>query len=704
MAKKNAGNPPVTARDEFSQATRELLARRAGFRCSICQAPTTGPHSTAQQAVYLGEASHIYSAAPNGPRDDPSLSAEERASPSNGIHLCKIHARHIDVEVSTYPPQKLIEMKLAHEQTIRALLVGPSADFDPDFLTSHEIQIIHGRGHPKLTDLWVKRHLVRPQVDAAPAKCDAISLLSGESGMQIISGDQSSGRTSLLKYLATNSLQRKNCVWIDGRRLTETAIRDPVRLLAAGYKALNANVDGWESFLQSPQSDNLILIDDLHLSPLNLATTRRLLSLLQGLAGLVIVTVNPPFFIEFLAFQSNIEVRSNHWELLDLSRADCSELVKLWCTFRSESIPDQELDVRVASTQDQLEILFGRKLMPRLPFFILTALQLIDAGSPMDTSVGSFGGVYEAVIHLALCKDAPNQAAITSERAYLEELAYWCESQPDSPHRQAFNQWFADRKAILLKRVEELEMSLSIKGFISRRHQGFRFNYQRYYFLASFLRDNPNRVGVDEYISKLIANCWNEDYANTALFLAYLQPSSRLINALLAEARRLFQNHSEFELGSWKIDSTFHPGFFRGLTFTRDPESNRRLLAERLDAENPVSSAECESGTSTVLPDVNGDPFLDFLRGFHVIKLIGQLIRNSPIALDAEQKRDMVCAGFDLSLRLISFMGEICSPAAVQAHAVNELRTRVLKKSDRFQLEAQLTGLTYNLTLFLTLT
>jgi len=342
--------------------------------------------------------------------------------------------------------------------------------------------------------------------------------------------------------------------------------------------------------------------------------------------------------------------------------------------------------------------------MPRLPFFILTALQLIDAGSPMDTSVGSFGGVYEAVIHLALCKDAPNQAAITSERAYLEELAYWCESQPDSPHRQAFNQWFADRKAILLKRVEELEMSLSIKGFISRRHQGFRFNYQRYYFLASFLRDNPNRVGVDEYISKLIANCWNEDYANTALFLAYLQPSSRLINALLAEARRLFQNHSEFELGSWKIDSPFPQGFFRGLTFTRDPESNRRLLAERLDAENPVSSAECESGTSTVLPDVNGDPFLDFLRGFHVIKLIGQLIRNSPIALDAEQKRDMVCAGFDLSLRLISFMGEICSPAAVQAHAVNELRTRVLKKSDRFQLEAQLTGLTYNLTLFLTLT
>src|SRR5271157_1354715 len=103
-------------RHNFSTATKELLARRAGYRCSVCQEPTVGPHSEPMHAIFLGEASHIYSAAPKGPRANPSLTPEERASPSNGIHLCKTHARLVDVDVVAYPAEKLIQIKLAHEE------------------------------------------------------------------------------------------------------------------------------------------------------------------------------------------------------------------------------------------------------------------------------------------------------------------------------------------------------------------------------------------------------------------------------------------------------------------------------------------------------------------------------------------------------------------------------------------------------------
>jgi hypothetical protein len=88
------------ARDEFSEATKQLLARRAGFRCSICQLPTVGPHSEADRAVYLGEASHIHSAAPQGPRANLAMTPDERSSLSNGIHLCKVHAKLIDMDVA----------------------------------------------------------------------------------------------------------------------------------------------------------------------------------------------------------------------------------------------------------------------------------------------------------------------------------------------------------------------------------------------------------------------------------------------------------------------------------------------------------------------------------------------------------------------------------------------------------------------------
>lgn len=206
MAKKSEPEPIATTRDDFSQKTKELLARRAGFRCSICQNPTVGPHSEPTHAIFLGEASHIYSAAPKGPRANPALTADERTSVSNGIHLCKVHAKLVDVDVNAYPAEKLNEIKIAHEQQIRFMIVGVSDDFDPDFLSAHETQIIHGRGSPTLNDLWVQRHVVQQQVGSAPVKHEPVSLLSTESGILLISGEQSTGRTSLLKRMAANFL------------------------------------------------------------------------------------------------------------------------------------------------------------------------------------------------------------------------------------------------------------------------------------------------------------------------------------------------------------------------------------------------------------------------------------------------------------------------------------------------------------------
>jgi hypothetical protein len=701
VAKKEHANESEAGRDDFSQPTKELLARRAGYRCSICQQPTVGPHSEAGRAIFLGEAAHICSAAPNGPRANAALAAEERASASNGIHLCKVHARLVDVDVNAYPATTLKEIKTAHEKQIRALIVGEQEDFDPDFLSAHETQVIHGRGSPTLSDLWVQRHVVQPQVSGTLVKHDPISLASGESGILLLSGDQSSGRTSLLKRIVAKSLDQRNCVWLNGVDLTASAVKDPVCSLAAGHRRLNPDSECWQAFLEAAPAKNLIVIDDLHRSSLNVATKRKFLSLLQSLSELVVVTVSDPFILELLAISPNDGLRLSQWRLLDLSRTDCAHMAERWCRFGAESMPDHDLDARTASTQDQLELIFGRKLMPRHPVYVLTALQLIDAGTPMDSHVGSFGGVYETIIHFAICKNARDQAAISSERSYLQELAYYCESHYNSANRQAFNLWFAEHKGITPKRASELESAVSAKGFLARHHHGFRFNYQKHYFLAAFLRDNPNRSGVREYISKLVTNCWNEDYANTALFLAYLQPSSYLTEALLHEVRNLFVDQPEFQIAGWEIPTPFPPGFFRGLTFSTDPESNRRLLAQRLDETTPLDTSECEASTTSAKLEEDDRLCLDFIKSFHAIKLIGQLIRNSPIAFDGSQKHDLVKAGFDLSLRLVSFTQVVCSPASLQSQALNALRSRVLKKSDRVELEAKLSGLIYNLSVFL---
>src|SRR6266404_8736843 len=103
------------ARDDFSKATIETIAKRVGYRCSICGAATTGPHSDQSKTVNIGVAAHITAASPNGPRYDPKLTTQERASPSNAIWLDQKCAKLIDSDTSRYTADQLRSLKEAAE-------------------------------------------------------------------------------------------------------------------------------------------------------------------------------------------------------------------------------------------------------------------------------------------------------------------------------------------------------------------------------------------------------------------------------------------------------------------------------------------------------------------------------------------------------------------------------------------------------------
>src|SRR5437899_8109263 len=55
-------------RDEFSVGTKELLAKRVGYRCSNpeCRQPTSGPQEDPAKVVNIGVAAHITAASPDG--------------------------------------------------------------------------------------------------------------------------------------------------------------------------------------------------------------------------------------------------------------------------------------------------------------------------------------------------------------------------------------------------------------------------------------------------------------------------------------------------------------------------------------------------------------------------------------------------------------------------------------------------------------
>lgn len=100
-------------RDDFSDKTKELMARRTGWRCSnpFCRALTCGAGEAVDTAMNVGVAAHICAASPGGGRYDPTMTRETRRHISNGIWLCQTCAKLIDSDVRRYTVTLLHEWK-----------------------------------------------------------------------------------------------------------------------------------------------------------------------------------------------------------------------------------------------------------------------------------------------------------------------------------------------------------------------------------------------------------------------------------------------------------------------------------------------------------------------------------------------------------------------------------------------------------------
>jgi hypothetical protein len=112
-------------RDNFSKQTAAEIAKGVGYRCSNpdCARPTVAANEAQDGTITIADAAHICGASAGGPRYDPAQTPEERKSKSNGIWLCKICARIIDVDPAKYTVDLLKDWKRgAQERALREML------------------------------------------------------------------------------------------------------------------------------------------------------------------------------------------------------------------------------------------------------------------------------------------------------------------------------------------------------------------------------------------------------------------------------------------------------------------------------------------------------------------------------------------------------------------------------------------------------
>lgn len=123
-------------RDDFSSATKELLANRVGRKCSnpMCRKLTCGANENPEKITNIGVAAHICAAAKGGPRYDANMTPQERKSFENGIWLCQSCSKLIDTDTTRYTKDTLQSWKrIAEEISIMEVEAAcPAQNFDKD--------------------------------------------------------------------------------------------------------------------------------------------------------------------------------------------------------------------------------------------------------------------------------------------------------------------------------------------------------------------------------------------------------------------------------------------------------------------------------------------------------------------------------------------------------------------------------------------
>ncbi|WP_157377372.1 hypothetical protein [Burkholderia ubonensis] len=108
-------------RDEFSESTKDLIAKRSGYICAYpgCRRMTVAVSEDRKSGLTMtGVAAHITAAADGGPRYDKDMRPDERSSERNGIWTCQIHGKLIDDNPSKCSVEELHRWKAQHEQWV----------------------------------------------------------------------------------------------------------------------------------------------------------------------------------------------------------------------------------------------------------------------------------------------------------------------------------------------------------------------------------------------------------------------------------------------------------------------------------------------------------------------------------------------------------------------------------------------------------
>lgn len=535
-----------------------------------------------------------------------------------------------------------------------------------------------------LSDIYVYPDLSAQNFqDEREARISAQTLLQPKAivGGVIISGDEKSGRSSLLHQLFRSYHQRGYFpVLIDARRLKNLAgdaIDEAIRS-AVSEQYGPARV---ESFQQQPRSAKLLLVDNFDDSHVAIRSrSSALLKILETRFAQYVITVGEGFEIRELtegdADGKPIKVRQ--YKLQPFGYVLRAKLIEKWFRLPGGDLRDA---TEMAGLCDRAEKIMNsamaRGVIPSVPLYLLTLLQSIEGGHSGEFRESALGHYYQFLMSEALQKKKVKPDRLTEIFQYCTQLAWFFHlskaDELDQSDLRKFNESFC-REWHTVDFRERLDLLTAARILTSRDERySFRYPYVYYYFKGQYLSDNLSSVQIREYISRCCSHLYVKDYANTVLFLVHHTNDDYVLQSIAEALRGLFRERAPItfigDTGPIRNLIESAPKLLYSGGKPEEHRIERSRVRDELEKEEPLLLDEQAGGLSLGC---------QLTMMSKTVQILGQVLKNQYSRIPRKRKGELLRDLFDAPLRAVADLVAYCetSPDVLINEIDQELRRR----------------------------
>ncbi len=553
-----------------------------------------------------------------------------------------------------------------------------------DFITDLGSNVSHrARERVDLADLYVYPEL--EQQDDSEENPIIVSSreisqeLGSETASTLIKGDQSSGKTALLKRLYADALERELYpVYINGRWLKSSAERDLQRAVERAVKEQYA-ADSVTKVLQAKPEKRVLLLDNLDRCEFPDRYMSGVLAHLDKQFLKIIATVDSAFDLKealiagaFDSLRSFVQMR-----MLEFGFRLRFELVSKWFGLDDKK---QHLEQQAELADKIIARVVGRGLVPSFPIYVLILLQSIEVGRAGELENSALGHYYEYMILQAL-EPRVRQEHVHEILNYCSQFAWFLDSvkkeMVSEKELRAFHAAFEEKFDLEIKFEERRRMLLETNLFLEQGGKvGFRYPYSYFFFLGRYLAKNLQSEETLAFIKRCCDNLHVRENGNAMLFLAHHSNDQFVFDVLREAVDSRFAEIPplQFQQDTDALDSMVDmaPVLVYSESQRRDGREKELVEDHRIektfdDAANGGLNDETVSAEKQealkLLAEVNG-----LVKG---IELLGMAMKANFGNIDANAKQRLIDSLFKGGLRGLRVFVEAFS--AVPDHIIAEL-------------------------------